>query len=46
MKTSEADDGVEPGRGYAFLVVDYPEHCPNVLPIRSPDVPFIIRPKE
>ncbi|WP_406720375.1 hypothetical protein RPE78_09175 [Thioclava litoralis] len=42
-----ADDGVEPtgdGLAMAFLVVDWPEKCPNVPPLRSPEVPFRILP--
>lgn len=38
------DDGVEPGSGYFYLVVDWPEVCPQVPPATSPEVPFRILP--
>ncbi|WP_339112767.1 hypothetical protein [Thioclava sp. GXIMD2076] len=39
------NDGVEPtgdGLAMAFLIVDWPEKCPNVPPLKSPEVPFRI----
>ncbi|WP_406870443.1 hypothetical protein ABEB22_12520 [Thioclava sp. 'Guangxiensis'] len=40
-----SDDGVEPtgeGMAFAFNIVDWPEKCPNVPPMTSPEVPFRI----
>ncbi|SFN63066.1 hypothetical protein SAMN05216224_10866 [Thioclava dalianensis] len=44
-----ANEDVQPtgdGVALAYLIVDWPERCPNVPPMRSPDVPFRILPKQ
>lgn len=40
------NDGVHIGRAFAYLVIDYPEKCPNVEPILSPEALFFIRPND
>ena len=39
-----ADDGVEPGIGFGFVRVSYPEACPDVASVKSPEVFFTILP--
>jgi hypothetical protein len=41
-----AGDGVRVGTGYAFVILDWPEVCPDVPPLRSPEVSFRILPAE
>ena len=36
------DEGVKPGRAYAWVEIDYPDKCPHVPTERSPDVQFQI----
>lgn len=38
------DEGVQPGNGYGWNQVSYPD-CPNVKPVRSPEVFFKILPR-
>lgn len=40
-----SDDGVIPGHGQAWVTVSYPESCPSVAPVTSPEVSFEILPE-
>jgi predicted DNA-binding protein (UPF0251 family) len=36
------DEGVQPGRAAGWVVVQYPDDCPDVEPVTSPEVTFAI----
>ena len=40
------DEGVTAGRSYGWVTVGYPDGCPEVLPVTSPEVSFEILPEE